>query len=114
MSPFVGSIRMIDKDTAEGMIMGYALSSVKKVADPTVDPPPWAQPPEIKFISVISGRFVFTGPDTMEADWTNTVYPPSPDGLPHVPDGQDPPVPIPGDKLYFNRVPFIPYVPPVG
>lgn len=89
VSPFVGSIHMTNKDTAEGSIMGYALSSQNGVVPP--------------------GIFHFTSP---EADWTSAIYLPSldGDGLP----GDLLAPPGPGARLYFNRVPFIPYVPPEG
>jgi hypothetical protein len=93
---FVGSIHMTGKDEAEGTIMAYGLAS----GNPPV-------PPLLKFIMVISALFQFTSPDTMECDWTYAIYPPSNDGLPH--GDPWPPGILVGEKLFFNRVPFVPY-----
>ena len=89
ISDFAGKIQMTARDQAEATILGY----VQKSGNPRV----------ITAIWLIKGSFVFTDPDTLTGEYTNSIYPPSLDGLPH----GDPLLSFPGAPLTLNRVPMM-------
>jgi hypothetical protein len=87
-SDFVGQLNMISHDTAQGRIVGCAIAS--------------GNPPVITAIIVVSGLFQFTDPDTMVANYTYSIFPPSADGLPH--GDPLPPGPVPAPLLTLKRL----------
>lgn len=85
-SDFVSQASMISDDTAKTTLIGYALAS--------------GNPPQMKAIFVFPGTYTFTGPDTMEANYSLLIFPPSADGLPH----GDPLMTFPGLTATLTRV----------
>ncbi len=90
VSDWVGPARMISRNTAKATFVGY-LQALGTVLD-------------IKAIVVINALFQFTDADTFLGNYTNSVYLPSADFLPH----GDPVVgPLIGETLTWKRVPLL-------
>lgn len=90
-SDWVGHVNMIDRDTANGTVLGYLTHS--------------GNPQVVILIFVVSGIFRFTDRDTILCDYTTSYYPPSSDYLPH--GDPFPPGPMPGATITLKRVPVL-------
>ena len=87
LTDYVGQMKMISRDKATQTGIGYAIKS--------------GNPPEIIAIHHVSATVHFKDADTLEYNYTSSLFAPSADGLPH----GDPVLgPLPPVQALFKRV----------